>query len=83
MYPDPKDTPKNVAWVRDYWKALHPLSSGGAYVNFLGADETEDRVPATYRDNYAKLVAIKDKYDPTNLFHMNQNIKPSGAGKRR
>ena len=47
MYPDPADTAKNVAWVRDYWSALHPHSAGGAYVNFL-MDEGEDRIKATY-----------------------------------
>lgn len=75
MYPDPADTPKNVAWVREYWEELHPHSAGGAYVNFL-MDEGEDRIAASYRDNYDRLVAIKTKYDPSNLFHMNQNIKP-------
>jgi FAD/FMN-containing dehydrogenase len=76
MYPDPADTPKNVAWVREYWTALHPLSTGGAYVNFL-MEEGEDRVKATYGANYARLAAVKAKYDPTNLFHLNQNIAPA------
>jgi FAD/FMN-containing dehydrogenase len=76
MYPNPADTAKNVAWVRDYWSALHPHSSGGAYVNFL-MEEGEDRVRATYGANYDKLVAVKTKYDPTNLFRLNQNVRPS------
>lgn len=76
MYPDPKDTPKNMAWVRDYWNALHPYSAKAAYVNFL-MEEGDERIAATYGDNYKRLVALKNKYDPTNLFHMNQNIKPS------
>lgn len=76
MYPDPADTPNNVAWVKNYWNALHPYSAGGAYVNFL-MDEGQDRIKATYRDNYERLVEIKNKYDPTNLFHVNQNIKPT------
>jgi FAD/FMN-containing dehydrogenase len=76
VYPDPADTPKNKAWVRDYWSALHPHSAGGAYVNMMGEDETEDQVRASYGQNYARLAEIKRKYDPTNLFHMNQNIKP-------
>ena len=76
MYPDPADTPNNVAWVKNYWSALHPHSAGGAYVNFL-MDEGQDRVKATYRDNYERLVEIKNKYDPTNLFHINQNIQPT------
>jgi FAD/FMN-containing dehydrogenase len=76
IYPDPADTPKNMAWVRDYWSELHPYSAGGAYVNFM-MDEGEDRIAATYRENYQRLAAIKKKYDPTNLFHMNQNIPPA------
>ncbi len=76
MYPDPTDTPKNMEWVRSYWSALHPHSAGGAYVNFM-MDEGKERIAATYRDNYDRLVEIKNKYDPTNLFHLNQNIAPS------
>jgi FAD/FMN-containing dehydrogenase len=75
MYPNPSDTAKNVAWVRDYWSALHPYSSGGAYVNFL-MEEGEDRIKATYGENYERLAAIKTKYDPTNLFRLNQNVRP-------
>lgn len=76
MNSDPADTPNNVSWVKSYWNALHPYSAGGAYVNFL-MDEGQDRVKATYRGNYERLVKIKNKYDPTNLFHINQNIKPT------
>jgi len=76
MYPNPADTAKNVAWVRDYWSALHPYSAGGAYVNFL-MEEGEDRVRATYGANYDKLVAIKRTYDPNNLFRLNQNVRPT------
>ena len=76
VYPDPADTPKNRAWVQDYWSALHPHSAGGAYVNFMG-EEGDDRIKASYGGNYARLAQIKRKYDPTNLFHMNQNIKPA------
>ena len=57
-------------------EALHPYSAGGAYVNFL-MDEGEERIKATYRDNYQRLVAVKNLYDPTNLFRVNQNIKPT------
>jgi FAD/FMN-containing dehydrogenase len=74
--PDPANMPAHTAWVRDYWNALHPYSAGGAYVNFL-MDEGEDRIKATYQDNYQQLVAVKNRYDPANLFHMNQNIKPT------
>jgi FAD/FMN-containing dehydrogenase len=67
---------RHTQWVRDYWEALHPYSAGGAYVNFM-MDEGEERVAASYRDNYARLTQIKAKYDPKNLFRMNQNIKPA------
>src|SRR3990172_4751488 len=70
--------PKHTEWVRDYCSALHPHSAGGAYVNFL-MDEGDERIAASYRDNYQRLAKIKRKYDPGNLFRMNQNIKPSGA----
>lgn len=74
--PDPANNEQITAWTKEYWEALHPYSAGGAYVNFM-MDEGENRVKATYRDNYERLVAIKHKYDPTNLFRVNQNIKPS------
>ncbi len=73
---DPANNERNIAWARAYWEALHPHSAGGAYVNFM-MEEGQDRVKATYRDNYERLVAVKNKYDPTNLFHVNQNIKPT------
>ena len=56
--------------------ALHPHSAGGAYVNFM-MDEGEDRIKATYKDDYPRLATIKKKYDPQNLFRVNQNIKPA------
>ena len=73
---DPAPMPGFVQWARDYWSALHPLSAGGAYVNFL-MDEGEERVRATYRENYGRLAAIKAAYDPENLFRVNQNIRPA------
>jgi FAD/FMN-containing dehydrogenase len=77
--PDPANNEKIISWTKNYYDALHPYSAGGAYVNFLMGDEGGDRVKATYGDNYARLVAIKNKYDPQNLFRVNQNIKPSGT----
>ena len=74
--PDPAKIDGMIPWVKDYWSALHPYSAGGAYVNFM-MDEGQDRVQATYRDNYGRLASIKNKYDPGNLFHVNQNIKPT------
>jgi len=72
---NPADTSGGRQWVRDYWEALHPLSAGGAYVNFL-MDAGDERIRETYRDNYDRLVAVKRQYDPTNLFNQNQNIQP-------
>ncbi len=62
-------------WAKEYWAALHPLSAGGGYVNFM-MEEGQDRIQATYRDNYRRLQEIKAKYDPDNFFHVNQNIEP-------
>jgi FAD/FMN-containing dehydrogenase len=73
--PDPAKKEVISSWARDYWTALHPYSAGGAYVNFM-MDEGEDRVRATYGKNYARLAKIKKRYDPANLFRVNQNIKP-------
>jgi FAD/FMN-containing dehydrogenase len=74
--PDPAKKETITNWARDYWTALHPHSAGGAYVNFM-MDEGEERVKATYGKNYTRLTKIKKKYDPTNLFRVNQNIKPA------
>jgi FAD/FMN-containing dehydrogenase len=74
--PDPANNDKIISWTKSYYDALHPYSAGGAYVNFM-MDEGEERVKATYGDNYERLVAIKNKYDPHNLFRVNQNIKPT------
>jgi FAD/FMN-containing dehydrogenase len=75
MWPDPADNEKNIKWVKDYYKALQPHSSSGGYVNFMAGDD-QGRVRDNYKGNYDRLVTIKKKYDPDNLFHMNQNIKP-------
>jgi len=73
---DPADNAANTEWVREYWNAIHPYSAGGAYVNFL-MDEGEDRIQASYRDNYQRLAKAKTLYDPDNLFRLNQNIEPA------
>lgn len=77
--PDPADNQRMIAWARDYWSALHPYSAGGAYSNMMmdAMDEGADRVRASYRDSYDRLATIKAQYDPTNLFRVNQNIKPA------
>jgi hypothetical protein len=73
--PEMKKRDAVASWAKAYWTALHPYGSGGAYVNFM-MDEGQDRVKATYGDNVERLVAAKRKYDPDNLFRINQNIKP-------
>jgi FAD/FMN-containing dehydrogenase len=82
MWPDPAAKDENVKWVRDLWDAMEPYSSGGVYVNYLiqEADEGAERVKAAYGpEKYERLVALKNKYDPTNLFRLNQNIKPTSG----
>ncbi len=74
--PDPANNPRIVAWSKEYWRKLHPHSAGGAYVNMM-MDEGQERVAAAYRDNYARLAQIKARYDPFNIFRLNQNIKPA------
>jgi hypothetical protein len=73
---DPKKAGALTAWAKGYWEAVHPHTLGGAYVNFM-MDEGVERIKATYRDNYDRLAQIKRKYDPSNFFRINQNIKPA------
>jgi len=75
--PDPANTDHITAWAKTYWEALHPYSDGGAYVNFMMDGEGEDRIRATYGDNYDRLAGIKARYDPENFFRVNQNIRPA------
>ena len=77
---DPQDTDKNIAWTRAFYEAVQPYSAGGGYLNFPGLNEDQDReqyVRASFGANYERLVTLKNKYDPTNLFRLNQNIKPT------
>jgi len=75
MWPDPADNEANIAWVRDYYAAIAPHSEAGGYVNFMSGDD-QDRIRASYRGNYDRLVEAKRRYDPENLFRVNQNIRP-------
>jgi len=75
--PDPANADKITKWCKDYWEVVHPYSSGGAYLNFI-MDEGQDRIKASYKDNYERLTKIKKKYDPDNFFRVNQNILPAG-----
>jgi len=79
---DPADDKRCIGWARDYFNASAPFASGGVYVNFLTADEG-DRVRSAYGPNYDRLAQVKRKYDPDNLFRMNQNIEPARAAARR
>jgi hypothetical protein len=76
---DPSQADALKTWGRGYWTAVHPFNLEGAYVNFMMDDEAQGRVQATYGDNYRRLAAIKAKYDPQNLFRVNQNILPAAA----
>jgi len=67
----------NIAWARESWKAVRPFSTGGVYVNFLTEDEIQDRLGAAFRESYSRLASVKKKWDPTNFFRTNQNIRPS------
>jgi FAD/FMN-containing dehydrogenase len=73
---DPANKDRITKWTKEYWEALHPYSAGGAYVNFM-MDEGQERIRATYRDNYDRLAAIKKQYDPQNVLRVNQNIAPA------
>jgi hypothetical protein len=73
---DPANATMLRDWTVDYWDAAHPHSAGGAYVNMM-MDEGQERVQASYRDNYPRLAQVKAAYDPDNVFRVNQNIRPS------
>ena len=68
---------RHIEWTRAFWTALEPFATSGVYINYLGGDEKEERVRASYGVNYEQLLALKNAYDPDNLFRMNQNIKPT------
>ena len=74
---NPADNEANIKWVRDYYDAIHPHSgTDGGYVNFMSADD-DDRSPVNYGSSYERLARLKSKYDPDNMFHINQNIVPT------
>jgi FAD/FMN-containing dehydrogenase len=74
--PDPANAGLITQWAQDYWQALHPTAAGGGYINFQ-MDEGQDRVRESYRGNYDRLARIKGRYDPENVFRINQNIRPA------
>lgn len=77
-WPNPEDSEARIQWTRDLWTSIRPFSSGGVYVNFLSEDDGEARVRAAYggAEKFERLVQLKTKYDPENLFQVNKNIKP-------
>jgi FAD/FMN-containing dehydrogenase len=75
MWPEPSENDANIAWVRRYYDATAPHSEEGGYINFMSEDD-QGRIRANYQGNYDRLVDVKRRYDPDNLFHLNQNIRP-------
>jgi FAD/FMN-containing dehydrogenase len=73
---DRADNARNIAWARESYDAMGPYFANARYVNYLGDDEGEDAVATAYGPNYQRLRTLKGKYDPTNLFRYNQNIRP-------
>ena len=79
IWDDPADNEANIRWVKEYYAAIHPHSGGaGGYVNFMSGDDAH-RAPANYGANYERLSAVKSRYDPDNVFHVNQNIVPANG----
>jgi FAD/FMN-containing dehydrogenase len=74
---NPQRAGEITRWTKGYWEAIHPYSDRGGYVNFMMEDEDDSRLRATYGDNYDRLVSLKGRYDPTNFFRVNQNIRPA------
>lgn len=72
---DPAKDAERIQWVRDYYQAMAPYSEPGGYINFMQEDDY-GKIQVNYRQNYDQLVQVKRKYDPDNLFHINQNITP-------
>jgi FAD/FMN-containing dehydrogenase len=79
IHNDPAQASALKQWGREYWQAVHPFNLDGGYVNFMMDDEVDGRVQASYGDNYGRLATVKARYDPANLFRVNQNIKPAIA----
>lgn len=76
IWDNPEEDATHIRWARELWEAMRPFSTGGVYANNLG-EEGAERIAAAYGENYGRLRALKRKYDPTNFFRLNQNIKPA------
>lgn len=77
QWTDPSESEKQITWTRHFWSQIEPHTSGSAYINHIAADDKPERVRASYGPNYERLVALKNKYDPTNMFRLNPNIPPT------
>ena len=77
QWTDHADNARCIAWVRETFEAMAPFRSAHRYINYLGDDEAQDDVASAYGANYRRLREVKSKYDPGNVFHLNQNIRPS------
>jgi hypothetical protein len=75
--PNPAKADALRRWGRDYWQSIHRFNLGGGYVNFMMDDEVDGRLQQSYGPNYERLALVKKKYDPENLFRVNQNIRPA------
>lgn len=75
---EPAEAERNIRWTRECWDAMRPFMVAGAYVNYL-EEEADLRAPAAYGANHDRLVALKNKFDPGNLFRINHNILPNVA----
>jgi FAD/FMN-containing dehydrogenase len=77
MWENPAESEINITWAREFMQAMEPFAKPGVSLNFT-SDQTQDKVRASFGDEkYERLVALKDKYDPTNLFRLNQNVRPT------
>jgi FAD/FMN-containing dehydrogenase len=74
---DPDEDEANTEWTREFWEAMEPYASDGMYFNFAMLEEGEEMIRSTFGENYERLVAVKDRYDPKNLFRVNQNVEPT------
>ena len=76
---NPPDTDGHVRWTRELWGAVEPLTTGNAYINHIAGDDRPERIRSSYGSNYDRLVAVKNAYDPQNVFRLNANVKPTVA----
>jgi FAD/FMN-containing dehydrogenase len=74
---DPAEDEANVEWTREFWAAMEPFAADGVHLNFAMLEEGEGTVRTTFGENYERLVEVKNRYDPENLFRVNQNVQPT------